>query len=299
MLFSCLWCVGLLSVITAAAAEENDVMVAIPGGRMTTRRSYGRAEDEETEIQLLPFLLDKQPVTNSAFRDFVRDQKYKTEAETFGWSFVFQDFVSEDLKGKVTHTIKSAPWWLPVERAFWRQPSGAGSGIAARLDFPVVQVSWNDAQAFCSWKRKKLPTEDQWEWAARGGLARATFPWGERFRANRSNLWQGPFPDGDTAEDGYHGLAPVDAFPPQNDFGLWDMLGNTWEWTSSVFPASGGSRQQMFTLRGASWIDTADGSANHRAEVAARMGNTPDSASDNLSFRCASDGRERERHADL
>ncbi|XP_061557850.1 inactive C-alpha-formylglycine-generating enzyme 2 isoform X3 [Phycodurus eques] len=118
MLFSCLWCVGLLSVITAAA-EENDVMVAIPGGRMTTRRSYGRAEDEETEIQLLPFLLDKQPVTNSAFRDFVRDQKYKTEAETFGWSFVFQDFVSEDLKGKVTHTIKSAPWWLPVERAFW------------------------------------------------------------------------------------------------------------------------------------------------------------------------------------
>ncbi|XP_061608084.1 inactive C-alpha-formylglycine-generating enzyme 2 isoform X2 [Phyllopteryx taeniolatus] len=301
MLFRCLWCVGLLSVITAAAAEENDGMVAIPGGRMTTTttRSYGRAEDEETEIQLLPFLLDKQPVTNSAFRDFVRDQKYKTEAETFGWSFVFQDFVSEDIKGKVTHTIKSAPWWLPVERAFWRQPAGAGSGIAARLDFPVVQVSWNDAQAFCSWKRKKLPTEDQWEWAARGGLARATFPWGERFRANRSNLWQGPFPDGDTAEDGYHGLAPVDAFPPQNDFGLWDMLGNTWEWTSSVFPASGGSRQQMFTLRGASWIDTADGSANHRAEVAARMGNTPDSASDNLSFRCASDGRERERHADL
>ncbi|XP_061608089.1 inactive C-alpha-formylglycine-generating enzyme 2 isoform X7 [Phyllopteryx taeniolatus] len=252
MLFRCLWCVGLLSVITAAAAEENDGMVAIPGGRMTTTttRSYGRAEDEETEIQLLPFLLDKQPVTNSAFRDFVRDQKYKTEAETFGWSFVFQDFVSEDIKGKVTHTIKSAPWWLPVERAFWRQvcssvlffflffselgfrpsahvahtqPAGAGSGIAARLDFPVVQVSWNDAQAFCSWKRKKLPTEDQWEWAARGGLARATFPWGERFRANRSNLWQGPFPDGDTAEDGYHGLAPVDAFPPQNDFG-WATL---------------------------------------------------------------------------
>ncbi|XP_061608087.1 inactive C-alpha-formylglycine-generating enzyme 2 isoform X5 [Phyllopteryx taeniolatus] len=169
MLFRCLWCVGLLSVITAAAAEENDGMVAIPGGRMTTTttRSYGRAEDEETEIQLLPFLLDKQPVTNSAFRDFVRDQKYKTEAETFGWSFVFQDFVSEDIKGKVTHTIKSAPWWLPVERAFWRQvcssvlffflffselgfrpsahvahtqPAGAGSGIAARLDFPVVQA---------------------------------------------------------------------------------------------------------------------------------------------------------------
>ncbi|XP_077403585.1 inactive C-alpha-formylglycine-generating enzyme 2 isoform X1 [Vanacampus margaritifer] len=296
MCFMYLLCVCLLSAMTAVAAQD-DVMVAIPGGWMMKRRSSDGAEDEdETEIELLPFLLDKSPVTNSAFREFVRDQKYKTEAEKFGWSFVFQDFVSDDAKSKVTHTIKSAPWWLPVQRAFWRQPSGSASGISSRLDFPVVQVSWNDAQAYCKWKRKTLPTEDQWEWAARGGLTRATFPWGKRFQANRSNLWQGAFPDGDTAEDGYHGLAPVHAFPPQNKFGLLDMLGNTWEWTSSAFQ---GSHQKMFTLRGASWIDTADGSANHRAEVAVRMGNTPDSASDNLSFRCASDGLERKLRADL
>ncbi|XP_061659965.1 inactive C-alpha-formylglycine-generating enzyme 2 isoform X1 [Syngnathoides biaculeatus] len=297
MLFSCLCCFGLLSAYAAEAADDNDGMAAIPGGRMMTTTT---TRGEEVEIHLSPFLLDKKPVTNSAFRDFVRDQKYKTEAEKFGWSFVFQDFVSEDVRDKVTHTIKAAPWWLPVERAFWRQPSGAGSGIAARLDFPVVQVSWNDARAFCSWKRKKLPTEDQWEWAARGGLQRVDFPWGAHFQANRSNLWQGPFPDGDAAEDGYHGLAPVDAFPPQNDFGLSDMLGNTWEWTASAFPPTGGSREEMFALRGASWIDTADGSANHRADVAARMGNTPDSASDNLSFRCARDGGgERGRRTDL
>ncbi|XP_051903620.1 inactive C-alpha-formylglycine-generating enzyme 2 isoform X1 [Hippocampus zosterae] len=287
--------VCLLALITATAADEHDVMVAIPGGSLRKRSAAGTEDEDETEIQLLPFLLDKGPVTNAAFRQFVRDQKYKTEAERFGWSFVFRDFVSDDVKSKVTRTIPSAPWWLPVQGAFWRQPAGSGSGIGARPDYPVVQVSWNDARAFCRWKRKTLPTEDQWEWAARGGLARASFPWGKSFRANRSNLWQGSFPDGDTAEDGYHGLAPVDAFPPQNKFGLLDMLGNTWEWTSSAFPAPTGSRQQMFALRGASWIDTADGSANHRAEVGARMGNTPDSASDNLSFRCAS----RKARADL
>ncbi|XP_077361221.1 inactive C-alpha-formylglycine-generating enzyme 2 isoform X3 [Festucalex cinctus] len=191
MRFMCILCVYLLPAMTAAATAQEDVMVAIPGGRMIKKRSSDGAEDkDETEIELSSFLLDKVPVTNSAFREFVRDQKYKTEAEKFGWSFVFQDFVSDDVKSKVTHTIKSAPWWLPVQRAFWRQPWGSGSGISSRLEFPVVQVSWNDAQAYCKWKRKKLPTEDQWEWAARGGLARATFPWGERFQANRSNLWQ-------------------------------------------------------------------------------------------------------------
>ncbi|XP_051903621.1 inactive C-alpha-formylglycine-generating enzyme 2 isoform X2 [Hippocampus zosterae] len=208
--------VCLLALITATAADEHDVMVAIPGGSLRKRSAAGTEDEDETEIQLLPFLLDKGPVTNAAFRQFVRDQKYKTEAERFGWSFVFRDFVSDDVKSKVTRTIPSAPWWLPVQGAFWRQPAGSGSGIGARPDYPVVQVSWNDARAFCRWKRKTLPTEDQWEWAARGGLARASFPWGKSFRANRSNLWQGSFPDGDTAEDGYHGLAPVDAFPPQN-----------------------------------------------------------------------------------
>ncbi|XP_061659966.1 inactive C-alpha-formylglycine-generating enzyme 2 isoform X2 [Syngnathoides biaculeatus] len=116
MLFSCLCCFGLLSAYAAEAADDNDGMAAIPGGRMMTTTT---TRGEEVEIHLSPFLLDKKPVTNSAFRDFVRDQKYKTEAEKFGWSFVFQDFVSEDVRDKVTHTIKAAPWWLPVERAFW------------------------------------------------------------------------------------------------------------------------------------------------------------------------------------
>uniref|UniRef100_A0A3P9MFJ1 Inactive C-alpha-formylglycine-generating enzyme 2 n=1 Tax=Oryzias latipes TaxID=8090 RepID=A0A3P9MFJ1_ORYLA len=270
-------------ILTAVAAGET---VNIPGGRllMGTNAADGRdGESSVREVEIQPFGMDKYPVTNAQFRDFVRSQKYRSEAETFGWSFVFQDFVSEELKSKVTQTIESAPWWLPVERVFWRQPAGPGSGIRERLDFPVVQVSWNDAQAFCRWKGHRLPTEEEWEWAARGGLQGRTYPWGNKFQVNRTNLWQGPFPDGDTAEDGYHGLAPVTAFPPQNNYGLYDMMGNTWEWTSSVFLAA----KQMYVLRGASWIDTADGSANHKARVTTRMGNTPDSASDNLGFRCA------------
>ncbi|XP_066501798.1 inactive C-alpha-formylglycine-generating enzyme 2 [Hoplias malabaricus] len=276
----------LWTVVCLTAAEES--MVLIPGGQMKMGTNAADGRDGESPIRAVevdPFKIDTYPVTNSDFREFVKLQKYKTEAETFGWSFVFQDFVSDELKSKTTQRIESAPWWLPVEKVSWRQPSGPGSGIKDRLASPVVQVSWNDAQAYCKWKKKRLPTEEEWETAARGGLDRRVYPWGNKFQPNRTNLWQGSFPDGDTVEDGYHGVAPVTAFPPQNNYGLYDMLGNVWEWTSTRFP----SAQTMYVLRGASWIDTADGSANHRARVTTRMGNTPDSASDNLGFRCASD----------
>lgn len=157
----------------------------------------------------------------------------------------------------------------------------------------MLHVSWNDAQAFCAWKGKRLPAEEEWEFAARGGLEQRVYPWGNKFQPNRTNLWQGDFPRVDTAEDGYHGVSPVAAFPPQNNYGLYDLLGNTWEWTASEYLTPGLSSRQraqnMQVLRGASWIDTADGSANHKARVTTRMGNTPDSASDNLSFRCAAD----------
>ncbi|XP_053563430.1 inactive C-alpha-formylglycine-generating enzyme 2 isoform X2 [Bombina bombina] len=237
------------------------------------------------QVKVSPFAIDKYPVTNKDFREFVRATKYKTEAEAFGWSFVFEDFVSEELKKKVTQKLESAPWWLPIEKAFWRQPVGPGSGIKEKLIYPVLQVSWNDAQAFCKWLGKRLPTEEEWEFAVRGRLQDKVYPWGNKFQSNRSNLWQGPFPGSDTAEDGYHGVSPVTAFAAQNDYGLYDMLGNTWEWTASEYRSPG--KQKMYVLRGASWIDTMDGSANHKARVTTRMGNTPDSASDNLSFRCA------------
>ncbi|NXO51183.1 SUMF2 enzyme, partial [Aramus guarauna] len=283
-----------ISSLLAFGQDEN--MVQLPGGKFQMGSSSLEKMNEEEpirEVTVKPFAVDKYPVTNRDFREFVREKKYKTEAEAFGWSFVFEDFVSEELKKKVTQKLESAPWWLPIEKAFWRQPSGPGSGIKDRLDYPVLHVSWNDAQAFCAWKGKRLLAEEEWEFAARGGLEQRVYPWGNKFQPNRTNLWQGDFPRVDTAEDGYHGVSPVAAFPPQNNYGLFDLLGNTWEWTASEYLTPGLSARQhaqnMRVLRGASWIDTADGSANHKARVTTRMGNTPDSASDNLSFRCAAD----------
>ncbi|XP_060141195.1 inactive C-alpha-formylglycine-generating enzyme 2 isoform X1 [Globicephala melas] len=304
-------------------------MVQLPGGRfqMGTNSPDGRdGEGPVREVMVKPFAIDIFPVTNKDFREFVREKKYQTEAEVFGWSFVFEDLVSDELRNKATQKMQSLLWWLPVERAFWRQalsshflapsvvkvelrhpkpslpqtstssqklvslhpgyqPAGPGSGIREKLELPVVHVSWNDARAYCAWRGKRLPIEEEWEFAARGGLKGQVYPWGNEFQPNRTNLWQGKFPKGDKAEDGFHGVSPVNAFPPQNNYGLFDLVGNVWEWTASPYqPAD----QDMRVLRGASWIDTADGSANHRARVTTRMGNTPDSASDNLGFRCAS-----------
>ncbi|XP_054065739.1 inactive C-alpha-formylglycine-generating enzyme 2 isoform X2 [Rissa tridactyla] len=270
----------LLGYWALPAFGKDESMVQLPGG--TFRMGSGSLEKRNDEgpvkeVTVKPFAIDKYPVTNGDFREFVREKKYKTEAEAFGWSFVFEDFVSEELKKKVTQKLESAPWWLPIEKAFWRQPSGPGSSIKDRLDYPVLHVSWNDARAFCAWKGKRLPAEEEWEFAARGGLERTYHQ----------------LPPSSKPREGVSLGKQVSAEPHKSVAGLYDLLGNTWEWTATEYRAAGLSARQraqkMQVLRGASWIDTADGSANHKARVTTRMGNTPDSASDNLSFRCAAD----------
>ncbi|EDQ87380.1 uncharacterized protein MONBRDRAFT_10211 [Monosiga brevicollis MX1] len=234
--------------------------------------------------------LSTNTVNNSAFRAFVRATKYTTEAEQYGWSFVFHLLASDSVRAEVTETIKGSEWWLPVPRAYWRMPFGKGSSIKGRNDYPVTQISWNDARAFCKWRGMRLPTEAEWELAAGGSKQSKRYPWGPRAGLDHMNVWQGKFPDVNTKADGHLGLAPVDAYGPQTDTGFYNLLGNGWEWVDQVYEGQPGeppSQEKRVVLKGGSYVDSVDGQTNHPVRVTTRMGNTVDSASDNMSFRCA------------
>src|SRR4051812_39526290 len=205
---------------------------------MGTDGDYGYAQDGEGpahEVVLAPFSISRYAVTNSQFAKFVATTGYRTEAEDFGWSFVFAGFLAEDFPP--TQGVAGSPWWRRVEGADWAHPEGPRSTIDERQHHPAVHVSWNDALAFCAWTDTRLPTEAEWEFAARGSLVGCRFPWGEELNPNgehRMNVFQGTFPGKDTAEDGYAGTAPVDAFEP-NGYGLHQTTGNIWEWTADWF----------------------------------------------------------------
>lgn len=280
-----------------------DRMVSLPGGRflMGTEASTF-ADDGEgpiREITLSSFWLDRYPVTNALFARFVEATGYKTEAEVFGWSFVFWSHIPKKrFQELVEDTAAAAPWWCKVSGACWRAPEGPGSDLDVRADHPVIHVSWNDAMAFFAWSKQRLPTEAEWEYAARGGLVQKLYPWGDKLRPNgehRCNIWQGEFPKVDTADDGFAGTCPVDAFAP-NGFGLFSITGNAWEWCAdwfdTTFHQTGPSQDPAGPCKGTTRVMKGGSFLCHnsycnRYRVAARSSNTPDSSSSNVGFRCA------------
>lgn len=278
-------------------------MVRLPGGEflMGSVDRFAYTDDGEgpiRRIRLDPFWIDACAVSNAEFARFVDATAYVTEAQRFGWSFVFAGLLPDDFPP--TRGVANAPWWRQVEGAHWRRPEGPGSGLETRESHPVVHVSWNDAQAYSAWAGVRLPTEAEWEYAARGGLERKAFPWGDELEPgdeHRMNVWQGTFPGENTLEDGYLGTCPVDEFPP-NGYGLHNPTGNVWEWCSDWFShdfhtrdkrtnPQGPRRGERRSTRGGSYLCHA--SYCRRYRVAARNSLTPDSTTGNTGFRCVRD----------
>jgi formylglycine-generating enzyme len=293
-----------------ATQGSQDDMIRLDGGPflMGTDTDEGFPQDGEgpvREVHIDPFYIDRYPVTNAQFAEFVRATGYTTEAERFAWSFVFQGHIApEDFPRLVDQKVPGVSWWCRVNHSDWRHPEGPDTNIHARSNYPVIHVSWNDAAAYAAWAGKRLLTEAEWEFAARGGLEQKLYPWGDDLTPGGQhlcNIWQGDFPNNDTAEDGFAGTSPVDAFPP-NHFGLYSITGNAWEWCNDwwhpnwhleatrrnpVGPDLSATAGSAKLMKGGSYL--CHRSYCNRYRVAARTSNTPDSATTNITFRCALD----------
>lgn len=310
-------------------------MVWIPGGTFDMGSTDPLARPDESPVHRVRvdgFWMDETEVTNAQFRAFVAATGYITVAERpIDWEAMKLQMPpgspkppDEDLlPGAVVFTPPSRPvhlgdlsrWWAWVDGADWKHPQGPGSTIEGKDDHPVIHVAYEDAMAYCAWAGKRLPTEAEWEFAARGGLPRAVNVWGdEPVDDSRANTWQGTFPHDNTEADGFAGAAPVKSFPP-NGFGLYDMAGNVWEWCRDLYrqdtyavrsgvagpggvvenpvgPARSFDPRSPYepevrVVRGGSFLCNDSYCASYRPS--ARMANSPDTGMSHTGFRCVRD----------
>jgi formylglycine-generating enzyme required for sulfatase activity len=223
-------------------------MVWIPGGEFTMGSDNPKMRDAQPLHRILVdgFWMDQTSVTNEQFQQFVETTGYVTVAERTPQAKDFPGAPPENLvAGSVVFAPPKGPvsldnhlqWWSYVKGANWRHPEGPGSDLQGRAKHPVLQVAWEDAVAYAKWAGKRLPTEAEFEFAARGGLERKKYAWGDEMKPDgkwMANIWQGRFPYENTEEDGFRATAPVASFPA-NGYGLYDMAGNVWQWCSDWY----------------------------------------------------------------
>lgn len=257
----------------------------------------GFRPDGETPVHpvsVSEFEIDTTSVTVSDFRRFIQETGYRTEAEEFGFSAVFYLAVRAP-RDAVIGSPPGLPWWLAVRGADWAHPGGPDSSTQGAENHPVVHVSWNDAQQYCRWSGRALPTEAQWEAASRGGLSSLRFPWGDTFERSRLNIWEGQFPQPAPGTD-FLTTAPAKAYSP-NAYGLWQTVGNVWEWCQDWFDAqfyqnsptldpAGPPQGANRVMRGGSYL--CHDSYCNRYRNSARSSNSPESSTGNIGFRTVS-----------
>ena len=271
--------------------------VHIPGGPALVGTNTPQIPDDGEsplrKTKLEPFLIGATPVTNAEFAAFVANTGYVTDAERFGWSFVFWAQVPDSYGA--TRGVVEVEWWRHVDGAYWAAPNGPGTEGACFPDHPVVHISWADARAYCNWVGGRLPSEAEWEHAARGGLGDVPFPWGDAEPDDDAhtpcNIWQGQFPEVNTSRDGYAATAPAQSFAP-NGYGLYNMVGNVWEWTAEPYRIRSLKRHVKDRLRAMKGYKLSKGgsflchrSYCHRYRIAARSGTSPDSSTTHHGFR--------------
>jgi formylglycine-generating enzyme required for sulfatase activity len=301
----------------------------VPGGEfvMGTDDPNSMANERPAhKVKVDGFFMDEHDVTNAEFRKFVEATKYVTTAEKpVDWEEMKKQVppgtpkpAEELLKpgslvftppGREVDLRNMANWWTWTNGADWKHPQGPSSNIDGKDDYPVVQVSWDDAVAYAKWAEKRLPTEAEWEFAARGGKEGTRFYWGNEFKPDGKymcNIWTGRFPVKDTAEDGFAGTSPVKSFPP-NGYGLYDMAGNVWNWCSDLYADDVHVREQSQGLcenptgptktfsahnplaiehvtKGGSFLCSDQYCESYRPT--ARRGTPPDTGSGHVGFRC-------------
>ncbi len=294
-------------------------MAWIPSGKFTMGSNDGQLDERPLhDAKIRGFWLERFEVTNEQFAKFVDATSYITTAEKAPDPSLYPELAPEKrvpgslvffAPSQLTNFTDSAQWWSFVEGANWRHPEGPESDLKGRATHPVVHVSWYDAAAYAEWAGKRLPTEAEWEYAARGGLEQNPYPWGrERFPKGlwMMNVWQGNFPGENLAQDGFKGTAPVGSFPP-NGYGVHDISGNAWEWVAdwyradyyahsrhenppgpedSLDPEAPGHPKKV--ARGGSFLSSDTTDKGYRPSARRRI--SPGSSFSDLGFRCVKDG---------